>query len=64
MTDYTKFDEHSGTNRAVPKRMIDLPEALDRCLEYGLITTDVAATIKAYKEGFNDAVIQFEGPYA
>jgi hypothetical protein len=65
MTDYTKFDCSEGESRtAVKPRAIDMAEALERCAAYGLLPQDTATTIIAYKEGYNDAVLQFQGPYA
>lgn len=65
MTDYTKFDSSDGESRTANEpTMIGMSEALDRCVEYGMLPKEAAATITAYKEGYNDAVIQFQGPYA
>lgn len=62
MTDYTKFDSCEGASRTAAKpTLIDLPEALDRCTAYGLIPEETATTLRAYKDGYNDAVIQFQG---
>ena len=65
MTDYYKREPvyQPDSDTICKIGMITLTDALDRYAVYGCISKEIAIQVKAYKEGDNDAILEFRSSY-